>query len=64
MMRPATATVTRVASKLFRLRLAPLGAHCGNRVRGRELVGVSRLSQLLNLGQLFLAQIKKIPLKL
>ena len=39
-------------------RLAPLVAHLGDGVRGRELVGIGRLPQLLDLFQLFLALFK------
>jgi hypothetical protein len=34
------------------LRLVPLCAHLGNGVRSRELVGIGRLAQLLNLLEL------------
>ena len=68
MMRPATATVIALGLKLFARGLVPLGAHLGQRdrrlvLRGRELVGIRRLPQLLDLLQLFLAQLKEIPLK-
>ena len=53
-----------VGLQLLGLRLAPLGAHRGNGVRGRELVGIGRLAQLLDLFQLCLAQIEEIALKL
>ena len=44
-------------------RFAPLGAHLGDGVRGRELVGIGRLAQLLDFFQLFLAQIEEVVLK-
>ena len=49
--------------KVLGLRLAPLGAHRGNGVRGRELVGIGRLAQLLDFFQFRLAQIEQIALE-
>ena len=45
------------------LRIAPLGAHRGNGVRGGELVGIGRLAQLLDFFQFRLAQVEEIALK-
>ena len=45
------------------LGLAPLGAHRGNGMRGRELVGIGGLAQLLDFFQLCLAQVEETALK-
>ena len=47
----------------FGLRLAPLGAHLRNGVRGRELVGISGLAQLCNFFKFCLAQLEETALK-
>ncbi len=47
----------------LRRRLAPLRADVRDSMRGRELVGISSLPQLLDLRQFAPAQLKKIALK-
>ncbi len=53
-----------VGFQLFAGRLIPFVAHVSDGVRGRELVGISRLSQLLDLLQLAPAQFEQPALKL
>ena len=53
-----------IGLEILGLRLAPLRAHLGYGVRGRKLVGIRRLAQLLNFYQFGLAQIEKTALKL
>ena len=62
MMRPATATVIALGLQLLAGRRVPLGAHrgIGACVCERELVGIGRLPQLLNLFQLFLRRSKDL----
>ena len=62
-MRPATATVSAVGFEGLGCGLAPLGAHLGDGVRGREPVGIGRLAQLHDLFQFCLAQVEETALK-